>query len=141
MTSLKSFNLLTPSAPGLDHFAYQDPKLLAPLHCTYVAEMLNLVEQGAPWPQGLLHTKAALLPKDPDEPYDPLPYRVISVLPGLYRKWATLRLAHKHPWINSWALPNMFSGRPGVGAEDTWYTTAIDLELAHVEHAQYAGAT
>ena len=35
-------------------------------------------------------------------------------------------------WISRWALPEMYAGVQGRGAQDAWYLTAIDLEHAFV---------
>ena len=71
--------------------------------------------------------------------FDPLAYRLLLITPVLYRAWAKLRLKHLQGWIASWALPNMFGGVQGVGAEEAWYSTAIDLELCMVKGISMVG--
>ena len=56
-----------------------------------LAELMNKVENGAPWPQGTLHAKASFLPKDPASLADPMAYRILLILPTLYRHWAATR--------------------------------------------------
>eukprot|EP00973_Karenia_brevis_P028579 3938619-Karenia_brevis.AAC.1 len=45
------------SSPGTDGWAPADFKLLSPYIFDLLASLLNLVEEGAPWPADLLHTK------------------------------------------------------------------------------------
>ena len=35
-------------------------------------------------------------------------------------------------WVEKWALPEMYAGVKGRGAQGAWYTTAMDLEKAFV---------
>ena len=123
---------ITPSASGFDNIAPIDLKLLSP-HClSCLAQLLNTVEAGAPWPAQLLHAKGALLPKDTSQPFNPLAYRVLMVMSSCYRCWAATRLRHLGGWINLWRLDSMYSGLPGVGAQDAWYDMAMQVENADI---------
>ena len=88
-----------------------------------IIERLNAIEGGAPWPSGAHHAKAAFLPKDPDHLADPMAYRVLLILPTLYRKWAATRLHELYPWVDTWSNPYLFAGIPGFGAADGWFLT------------------
>ena len=57
-----------------------------------LADVLNKVEQTGRWPQSTKYAKAAFLEKDPSKAGDPMAYRVLLVLPAVYRRWAGLRL-------------------------------------------------
>eukprot|EP00973_Karenia_brevis_P003916 539625-Karenia_brevis.AAC.1 len=116
------------STPGMDSWAPADYKLFSLLAFQWCAHLLNLIEGGCPWPDDLLHARASLLCKDPSEPYDPLAWRVLWILPNLYRRWASTRLGQLQPWIEQWKLDTMHAGIPGTGAEDAWYGTALHLE-------------
>ena len=119
-----------PSAAGLDSLTYADFRYLPPIACVNLVNVLRLVEQGHPWPQQLLHARAHMLSKDPSTRFDPLAYRLLLITPVIYRAWAKLRLKHLQSWIGLWALPNIFGGIQGFGADEAWYSTAIDLEWA-----------
>ena len=67
--------------------------------------MLNDIEKGAPWPEQLKSARAAFLSKDPEDELNPLAYRVLLMLPAIYRMWSKTRLRHLAPWIAEWALP------------------------------------
>ena len=59
---------------------------------------------------------------------DPLNYRVLAILSNYCRKWADARLRDLTPWTRQWISINVFVGAPGVGADDGWYQTSLDLE-------------
>ena len=76
----------------------------------------------------LTHCESHLLSKNNDKTVDALSYRVLLILPVLYRRWATTRLHDLRPWIRQWQLEGMYAGIENVGAEDAWYDTALHLE-------------
>ena len=83
---------------GLDNWEPAELGMLSLKTFDWLAEMLNLVEQGSPWPDGMEHAKAAYLSKSTDKTDDPLSYRVLMILPALPRRWATHRLQDLKPW-------------------------------------------
>ena len=129
------------SSQGLDHWSPCEFRLLSLQACHYLALLLNLVEEGAPWPVTLWHARGAFLSKDPSQPFQPMAYRILLVLPTLYRKWATTRLRHLGPWISTWADPAMHAGVPGSSAAEAWYSTAIDKEYANATQQIFSGAS
>ena len=52
------------SVAGLDNWEPAEFALLSLSTCDWLAELLNLIEAGSPWPEGLQHSKAAYLAKD-----------------------------------------------------------------------------
>ena len=44
-----------------------------------------------------------------------------------------MRLSHLDGWVSQWALPEMFAGVREMGAQDGWYSTALDVEEARAE--------
>ena len=50
-----------------------------------------------------------------------------------------MRLADLEPWIKEWQLPEMYAGVPGVGAEEAWWTTAIDFEDLQCRGLHFTG--
>ena len=43
---------------------------------------------------------------------------VLTILPLLYRRWASLRLDHLQEWICTWRMPEMHAGVSSAGADD-----------------------
>ena len=82
----------TLTSSGMDHWSPGEFKLLSLIACDYLAMLLRLIEGGAPWPCDLVHAKGSFLSKGPCNPHDPLSYRILLLLPVLYRKWASTSL-------------------------------------------------
>ena len=76
-----------------------------------------------------------LLSKDPNNTEDPLAYRVLLILPTIYRRWGSARLIHLKPCVQSWQIDGMFAGVEGFGADDSWFETAIQLEHNRTHNA------
>lgn len=98
-----------------------------------------LPENGSAWPKQLLQATGHLLQKPESDEYNPLSFRVLTITPGLYRLWAKIRLQHLASWTETWILPQMFAGIPGVGSQDAWFSTSIDLENAQTQNLSYVG--
>jgi hypothetical protein len=131
----------TASAAGLDGWAARDIALLSDKAIGYIVDLLNAVEKGAPWPEHMLHTRAVFLSKDPSKTDDPLAYRILKITSGWYRKWASCRNRKLRGWIASWDCPELNSGVPKKGAQDAWFNTALQLELAQLSGEPIAGAS
>eukprot|EP00973_Karenia_brevis_P048276 6701899-Karenia_brevis.AAC.1 len=101
------------SKQGMDNLHPEDLRLLPIESLKLLAEILNLVEDGQPWPDSLLHSRAPMLSKNPDKTMDPLEYRILLITPVVYRLWAKYRLQSAQPWITTWELEEMFAGRKG----------------------------
>ena len=67
-----------------------------------------MVESTGIWPQGLLDAYIAMIPKA-DGDSTPLGQRPLSVLPVVYRLWASLRLGHLREWVEGWLPKSVFS--------------------------------
>ena len=116
---LKKVCLNSPKgAQGLDHWAPADFTLFSDEAFQWLASLLNIIEGRAPWPTGTLHAKASFLLKDMSKLADPMAYRVLLILPSLYRRWAAARLHNLYPWVSGWANSYMYAGIPGLGAAD-----------------------
>ena len=63
---------------------------------------------GGVWPQSLLDAYIAMIPKVDGES-TPLGQRPLSVLPVVYRLWASLRLGHLREWVEGWLPKSVFS--------------------------------
>ena len=132
-----SNNLLT----GLDSFHPVDFRLLPLKAFEWIAQIFTMVEAGCACPKDSLHIGAHLLPKDTTKPYDPLAYRILLITPALYRLWARCRLSHLQPWIEKWVPAQAYAGTLGVGAEDAWYLSSIELEHSILQGQKMVGGT
>ena len=81
------------TAGGLDGWAWNEVKALPLPRFSGLAILLELVE-----PHGLLDAYIAMIPKA-DGDSAPLGQRPLSVLPVVYRLWASLRLGHLREWV------------------------------------------
>ena len=89
---------------------------------------LNLVETTGIWPQGLLDAYIAMIPKA-DGVSTPLGQLPLSVLPVVYRLWASLRLGHLREWVEGWLPKSVFSLGNGLSLQlEAWFSTALDIE-------------
>ena len=131
----------TASAAGLDGWLPSDLALLSDKGLQILADLLNLIEDGAPWPTSTKVARAVFLPKDPEDTQNPLAYRILKVTPAIYRRWATTRMRHLEDWILTWDHPALHAGIPGKGAFDAWYKTAIETELHLLQGRHVCGAS
>ena len=89
------------STAGLDNWEPAEFALLSRETFDWIVALLNLIESGQPWPDGMQHSKAAYLAKDQNKTESPFDYRVLMVMPCLYRRWATHRLQDLGPWCEN----------------------------------------
>ena len=82
--------------------------------------------------------RVALIEKGEGDTLSPVGYRLLTILPALYRRWAGIRLRHLEPWIERWALPEMFAGVPARGASQGWWEAALRAEMADVYDEPWA---
>ena len=92
-----------------------------------LAILLDLVESTGTWPQVLLDAYIAKIPKE-DGDSSPLGQRPISVLPVVYRLWASLRLGHLREWVDEWLPRSVYSLGNGLSSVEAWFSTALDIE-------------
>ena len=71
---------------------------------------------------------------------DLLKYRVITVLPAVYRAWSRMRYNHYADWAAQWADEAQYSACKGRGAQEAWWTTSIGMEQDRAEGASMAVA-
>ena len=102
----------------------------------WLARWFNKVEEICKWPEDQKRTRAVLLSKDPAKAGDPMAYRMIKITSALYRIWGAVRMKDLDKWIERWTDPAFFAGVPGVGAEEAWYSTALDIEQRRSEGKQ-----
>ena len=111
----------------LDGWAWNEIKAL-PLPWFFgLAVLLNLVESTGTSPQGLLDAYFATIPKA-DGDSTPLGQRPLSVLPVVFRLWASLRLGHLREWVEGWLPKSVFSLGNGLSSVEAGFSTALDVE-------------
>ena len=54
--------------------------------------------------------------------------RPLSVLPVVYRIWASTRMGQLGEWFRSWVPDSVFSAGGGRGSVEAWYTSSLDIE-------------
>ena len=54
--------------------------------------------------------------------------RPLSVLPVVYRLWASTRMGQLRDWFQSWVPASVFSAGGGRGSVEAWYTSSLDIE-------------
>ena len=115
------------TAGGLDGWAWNEIKALPLPWFSGLAILLDLVESTGVWLQGLLDACIALIPKA-DGDSTPLGQRPLSVLPVVYRLWASLRPGHLREWVEGWLLESVKSLGNGIFSVEAWFSTALDIE-------------
>ena len=69
----------------------------------------------------------AMMPKD-DGDSAPLGQRPLSVLPVVWRLWASFRLGHLREWVEEWLPKTVFSLGNGLSSVEAWFSTSSDIE-------------
>ena len=115
------------SAGGLDGWGWMELKVLPVSWFDGLARILTKVEDLGVWPDGLLGAYITMIPKS-DGDATPLGQRPLSVLPVVYRIWASTRMGQLDDWFRSWVPDSVYSAGGGRGSVQAWYTSAIDIE-------------
>ena len=115
------------TAGSLDGWGWRELTVLPVYWFDELARILTLVEDTGVWPDGLLDVYIAMIPKT-DGDATPLGQRPLSVLPVVYRIWASARMMQLEGWFKFWVPDSVFSAGGGRGSVEAWYTTALDIE-------------
>ena len=117
------------TSAGPDGWTVEDLSHMTELAAWWLAQMLERIEQGTPWPGQLAQAKAIFLAKEAGGGgFDPLSFRIFTVASFIYRKWGKLRLQAIMPWVEQWADPTMYGGFAGQSAAKASWTMAAELE-------------
>ena len=57
-----------------------------------------------------------------------IPLHPLSVLPVVYRIWASARMKQLEGWFQSWVPSSVYSAGNGRSSVEAWFTTALDIE-------------
>ena len=115
------------SAGGLDGWGWRELKVLPVSWFDGLARILTKVEDLGVWPDGLLDAYITMIPKS-DGDATPLGHRPSSVLPVVYRIWASTRMGQLDDWFRSWVPDSVYSAGGGRGSVEAWYASALDIE-------------
>ena len=115
------------TAGSLDGWGWRELKVLPVAWFDELAHILAKIEDFGIWPDGLLDAYIAIIPKT-DGDATPLGQRPLSVLPIVYRTWASARMGQLDGSFLSWVPDSFFSARVGRGSVEAWYATAFDIE-------------
>ena len=100
------------TAGSLDGWGWRELKVLLVAWFHGLARILSMVEDLGVWPDGLLDAYIAMIPKVNGDA-TPLGQRPFSVLPVVYRVWASARMLQLEPWFRSWVPSCVFSAGGG----------------------------
>ena len=118
------------TAGGLDGWAWNELKALPLPWFSGLAFLLELVEASGVWPHCLLDAHIAMIP-NADGDSTPPGQRPLSVLPVVYRLWASLRLGHLREWVEGWLPASVFSLGNGLSSVEAWFSTALEIVACH----------
>ena len=109
------------TAGSLDCWAWRELKVLPVSWYDELARILAKVEDF-----GILSDR--LLDAYIDGDATPLGQRPLSVLPVVYRVWASTRMGQLRDWFKSWVPDSVFSAGSGRGSVEAWYTSGLEFE-------------
>ena len=115
------------TAGGLDGWAWNEIEALPKPWFSRLAILLHMVDTTGIWPQGPLDAYIAMIPKA-DGDSTPLGQRPLSVLPVVYRLWASLGLGHLKDWVLREVSRSVCCLGNGLSSVETWFSTALDIE-------------
>ena len=115
------------TAGSLDGWGWMEFKVLPVSWYDELARNVTKVEEVGCWPDGLLDAYIAMIPKT-DGDAASLGQRPLSVLPIVYRIWASVRMGQLDGWFMSWVPQSVFSAGGGRGSVEAWYSSSLDIE-------------
>ena len=117
------------AATGLDGVSRQDLIALPNELHVEIIKILHNAEQTGVWPEKLLHGAIHALAKVPAAE-TVQQFRPITILPLVYRCWATIRSKQSLQHLEKVAPPSMLGNMPGRTTAEIWWTLQADLETS-----------
>ena len=115
------------TAGSLDGWCWREAKALSVAWFDGLACILAKVEEIGVWPEGVLDACIPMITKA-DGDATPLGQRPLSVLPVVYRIWASAWMVQLEDWLRSWVPGSVFSAGGGRSSVETCYATAVAIE-------------
>ena len=112
------------TAGSLDGWGWREFKVLP---VSWYDELARILAKVGVWPDGLLDAYIAMIPKT-DGDATPLGQRPLSVLPVVYRIWASARMSQLDCWFKSWVPDSVFSAGGGRCSVEARYASSVDIE-------------
>ena len=103
------------TAGSFDDWGWRELKVLPVSWFDGLSRILTKVEDIGVWPDGLLDAYIAMISKADDDA-TPLGQRPLSVLPIVYRIWASARMSQLDGLFKSWVPDSVFSAGGGRGS-------------------------
>ena len=126
------------SATGLDGVSRQDLIALPDELHLEIIKLLHQAEEQGRWPEQLLHGAIHALAKVPSAE-TVQQFRPITILPIIYRCWATIRSRQSLQFLSEVAPPSMLGNMPGRTTAEIWWTLQADLETAMSQGRRQSG--
>ena len=126
-------------AAGLDGVFPDEAKLYPREVWDAIAAIFLSIEDDAPWPDQLLHAKAAFLQKPGEAPDAMSSLRVLRITPVIYRIWAKCRSRQLGPWTRTWVGQDLYATAQGSGAMDAHMDLSMRIEDAVTRNMEHAG--
>ena len=126
------------SATGLDGVSRNDLIALPDELHLEIIELLHHAEQKGEWPEQLLHGAIHALAKVPSAE-TVSQFRPITILPNIYRCWATIRSRQTLRFLEKVAPPTMLGNMPGRTTAEIWWTLQSELEASMSQGLKKSG--
>ena len=114
------------TAGSLDGWGWRELKVLPVSWYDGLARIFSTVEDTGVWPDGLLDAYIAMIPET-DGDATPLGQRPLSVLPIVYRIWASTLMGQLGDWFTSWVPDSVFSAGGGRGSVGAWCASSLGV--------------
>ena len=123
---------------GLDGWCPKDLKALPEGILVLLVPFFALVEDLGQWPEALCWAAVTLIPKG--EGAEPLSQRPLSVMPVLYRVWASARTRESIEWQERWVRSGQHGCRAKHGTTNALLEISLRLEEAMLSEEPLYGA-
>ena len=126
-------------AGGLDGWLPEEIKSIPPEILQLLLPFYDAIEATGVWPAALCWAGITLIPKEHSG--DPMDLRPISVMPVIYRLWASARMRCCLPWQEKWIHASQHGSRARHGVSDALASLMLQFESADVYNLNLIGVT
>lgn len=127
------------AARGPDGVSRSDALLMPPSYQQEIVHMIHRIENAHVWPQQLLDGAIHSLAKV-EGAQRTNKFRPITILPLLYRNWATFRAKAMLKALQRIMPPGLRGNMPGQCSLQIWYDLQGQLEACHYQQVPLTGA-